>query len=97
MIFREAPPALRYLREYYTADVERIWVNQDEDVNQCRQFFYLYEPKSAAKVMLSQDGPLMFQKLGLEAEVEKLNSRRSPCPRGPTSSSIRPKPWWPST
>ncbi|HKP94692.1 MAG TPA: ribonuclease E/G [Fibrobacteria bacterium] len=82
LMFREVPPALRYLREYYTPDVERIWVNQEEVLNQCRQFFYLYEPKSAAKVVLSQDGPLMFQKLGLEADVEKLNSRKVALPSG---------------
>jgi Ribonuclease G/E len=82
LLFREVPPALRYLREYYTPDVERIWVNQEDVLNQCRQFFYLYEPKSAAKVVLSQDGPLMFQKLGLEADVEKLNSRKVALPSG---------------
>jgi ribonuclease E len=82
LMFREVPPALRYLREYYAPDVERIWVNQDEILNQCRQFFYLYEPKSAAKVILSQDGPLMFQKLGLEAEVEKLTVRKVALPSG---------------
>jgi Rne/Rng family ribonuclease len=82
LLFREVPPALRYLREYYTPDVERIWVNQEDVLNQCRQFFYLYEPKSAAKVALSQDGPLMFQKLGLEADVEKLNSRKVALPSG---------------
>jgi len=76
LLFREAPPALRYLREYYTEEVERIWVNQEEVQDQCRQFFYLYEPKSASKVMLSQDGPLLFHRLGLEAEVEKLSSRK---------------------
>ncbi|GEM_PF-1457221 len=82
LLFREVPPALRYLREYYGPDVERIWVNQEEVLDQCRQFFYLYEPKSAAKVALSKDGPLMFQKLGLEADVERLNSRKVALPSG---------------
>ncbi|MEO6096181.1 MAG: ribonuclease E/G [Fibrobacteria bacterium] len=82
LLFREVPPALRYLREYYAPDVERIWVNQEDVLDQCRQFFYLYEPKSAAKVSLSQDGPLMFQKLGLEADVERLNSRKVSLPSG---------------
>ena len=82
LLFREVPPALRYLREYYAPDVERIWVNQEEVLDQCRQFFYLYEPKSAAKVALSKDGPLMFQKLGLEADVERLNSRKVGLPSG---------------
>jgi ribonuclease E len=76
LVFREAPPALRYLREYYTPDVAKIWVNQEEVLEECRRFFYVYEPKSAAKVMLSQDGPLMFHRLGVEAEVEKLSQRR---------------------
>jgi ribonuclease E len=82
LLFREVPPALRYLREYYAPDVERIWVNQEDVLDQCRQFFYLYEPKSAAKVSLSLDGPLMFQKLGLEADVERLNSRKVSLPSG---------------
>jgi Rne/Rng family ribonuclease len=82
LLFREAPPALRYLREYYTEEVERIWVNQEEVQDQCRQFFYLYEPKSASKVVLSQDGPLLFHRLGLEAEVEKLSSRKVTLPSG---------------
>jgi ribonuclease E len=82
LVYREAPPALRYLREYYTPDVDRIHVNQEDVLEQCRQFFYLYEPKAAAKVVLSPDGPLMFQKLGLEAEVERLSSRKVPLPSG---------------
>ena len=71
---------MRYLREYYTEEVDRIWVNQDEVQDQCRQFFYLYEPKSASKVVLSQDGPLLFQRLGLETEVEKLSSAQGDAP-----------------
>lgn len=82
LLFREAPPALRYLREYYTDDVERIWVNQEDVLDQCRQFFYLYEPKSASKVAFSQDGPLLFQRLGLEADAEKLSSRKVALPSG---------------
>lgn len=82
LLFREAPPALRYLREYYTEDVERIWVNQEDVLDQCRQFFYLYEPKSASKVVFSQDGPLLFQRLGLEADAEKLSSRKVALPSG---------------
>ncbi|MDB5102426.1 MAG: rne [Fibrobacteres bacterium] len=82
LLFREAPPALRYLREYYAPEVDRIWVNQEEVLDQCRQFFYLYEPKSAAKVVLSKDGPLMFQKLGLDADVERLTSRKVSLPSG---------------
>ncbi|HLP40900.1 MAG TPA: ribonuclease E/G, partial [Fibrobacteria bacterium] len=82
LIYREAPPALRYLREYYTPDVEKIWVNREDVFEQCRQFFYLYEPKSAAKVFLSKDGPLMFQKLGLEAEVDRLTARKVSLPSG---------------
>jgi ribonuclease E len=82
LLFREAPPALRYLREYYTEDIERIWVNQEDVQDQCRQFFYLYEPKSASKVELSQDGPLLFQRLGLEPDVEKLSSRKVTLPSG---------------
>jgi ribonuclease E len=82
LLFREAEPAYRYLREYYLPDVERIWVNQDEVLEQCRAFFNLYEPGSAAKVSLSKDGPLMFQRLGVEAEVERLSSRKVTLPSG---------------
>ncbi len=82
LMFKEVPPALRYLREYYTPEIERIWVNQEEVLNQCRQFFHLYEPASAAKVALSHDGPLMFQKMGLEADVDRLNSRKVSLPSG---------------
>jgi ribonuclease E len=82
LVYREAPPALRYLREYYMPDVERIHVNEEDVLEQCRQFFNLYEPKAAAKVVLSPDGPLMFQKLGLEAEVERLSARKVPLPSG---------------
>ncbi len=76
LLFREAPPALRYLREYYTDEIERVWVNQEDVLEQCRQFFHQYEPDSVSKVVLSQDGPLLFQRLGLEADVEKLSLRR---------------------
>jgi len=82
LLFREATPALRYLREYYSSDVEKIWVNEEDVLEQCRQFFFLYEPKSASKVTLSKEGPLMFQKLGLEAEVDKLSLRKVPLPSG---------------
>ena len=82
LLFREATPALRYLREYYSADVEKIWVNEEDVLEQCRQFFFLYEPKSASKVNLSKEGPLMFQKLGLEAEVDKLSLRKVGLPSG---------------
>ncbi|MEO7423632.1 MAG: ribonuclease E/G [Fibrobacteria bacterium] len=82
LMFKEVPPALRYLREYYTADIERIWVNQEDVLNQCRQFFHLYEPESAPKVSLSHDGPSMFRKMGLEADVDRLNSRKVALPSG---------------
>lgn len=82
LLFQEAQPAYRYLREYYLPDVERIWVNENEVLEQCRGFFELYEPRSADKVSLSKDGPLMFQRLGVETEVERLSSRKVTLPSG---------------
>jgi ribonuclease E len=82
LLFREATPALRYLREYYSPEVSRIWVNDPEIFEQCRSFFSIYEEKSIAKVVLSKDGPLMFQKLGLETEVAQLTLRKVVLPSG---------------
>ncbi len=82
LMFREADPASRYLREYYTPDVEKIWVNESEIFEECRQFFRTYEPESEAKVFLSKDGPQMFQRHGLETEIEKLTARKVHLPSG---------------
>ncbi len=82
LLFQEALPALRYLREYYHSEVAKIWVNDEMILGQCQQFFQLYEPASLSKLNFSNDGPLMFQKLGLEAAVDQLSARKITLPSG---------------
>jgi Rne/Rng family ribonuclease len=82
LLFQEAHPTLRYLREYYHEGIIRIWVNEEDVFEQCRQFFNLYEPRAISKVTLSKEGPLMFHRLGLEAEVDKLSLRKVALPSG---------------
>ncbi len=69
LVAREAPPAIRYLREYLRPGIETIWVS-DEAVG------------LVSALRLSPDGPQLFEKLGLESQIEALSQRKVGLPCG---------------
>ncbi len=74
LLWREAPPITRYLREYWQKSLQKVWVNTDEAFAECRSFFSQYEPEDVDKVELSADGPALFERLGLEDAIVRLDS-----------------------
>jgi len=76
LLWREAPPITRYLREYWQKSFDQVWVNTEEALTECRHFFLQHEPDDVDKVKLSAQGPGLFEKLGLEAALAQLETSK---------------------
>jgi ribonuclease E len=74
LLWREAPPITRYLREYWQRSFDKVLVNTEDAYAECRNFFSQHEPEDLEKVELSQHGPALFERLGLEETLVKLES-----------------------
>jgi ribonuclease E len=82
LLWREAPPITRYLREYWQKTFDKVWVNTEEAFAECRAFFSQHEPEDLHKVELSVHGPALFEQLGLEETLAKLESSKVPLASG---------------
>jgi ribonuclease E len=74
LLWREAPPITRYLREYWQKFFDKVLVNTEDAYTECRTFFTQHEPEDVAKVELSAYGPTLFERLGLEETIARLDS-----------------------
>lgn len=82
LLWREAPPVTRYLREYWQRSFDKVWVNTEEAYAECRSFFAQHEPDDLSKVELSSHGPALFERLGLEETLAKLDTAKVALPSG---------------
>lgn len=82
LLWREAPPITRYLREYWQKTFDQVMVNTEEAYAECRAFFSQHEPEDLHKVVLSPHGPALFERLGLEETLAKLDATKVALPSG---------------
>ncbi|MCK4343453.1 MAG: Rne/Rng family ribonuclease [Phycisphaerae bacterium] len=81
-LYRESDLVIRTIRDVFTTDIERIVVDDPEVAERAREFLSIFSPRSHDIVSVYEDPEPIFHKYGIEAELERLHSRRVPLKSG---------------
>lgn len=81
-IFRESDLVARTIRDIFTNDITRIYVDSDEVARRATEFFQVAMPQYADRVALYDEKLPLFHRYGLEEEIDKIYSRRVPLVSG---------------
>ena len=83
LVYKELELAVRAARDYLTADVSEVWVDDPETYEQIRDYVALAFPKSPNMVKLHTDhDKTMWERFGLTRQVEQIYSREVTLPPG---------------
>lgn len=72
----------RVLRDYYTDDMDRIWIDEANAHRQANKFVRLYLPRHQHKLKMYTDRTPIFVHFGIEKQIEAIRSRKVLLPSG---------------
>ncbi len=75
-LYEESDLVIRTIRDVFNEQIDRIIVDNEQVASRVRDFLSIVDPRSAGIVELYTGTMPVFQKYGVEREIEKINSRR---------------------
>ncbi len=81
-LYRESDLVIRTLRDVYTTDFSRIVVDDAATAKKVREFVRIAMPRTKVPIELYSEREPLFHRLGIEAEIERINNRHVPLASG---------------
>jgi ribonuclease E len=82
LVYRERDLVIRTMRDYFTQDIDEIWIDSQDTYDRALEFVSDVMPQKAKVIKLySGDRPL-FSKFNLEEQIESIYTRRVPLKSG---------------
>jgi ribonuclease E len=81
-LYRESDLVVRTLRDVYTSEFGRIVVDDPVTARKVREFLRIAMPRTRLPIELYSDREPLFHRLGIEAEIERINMRHVPLASG---------------
>ncbi|MBN2584673.1 MAG: Rne/Rng family ribonuclease [Planctomycetes bacterium] len=81
-IFRESDLVVRTMRDIFTTDIERVYIDDADVARRARDFLKMTMPRYADRITLYDDRIPLFHRFGLEEEIAKVYDRTVPLPCG---------------
>ena len=81
-LYRESDLITRTIRDCYTADFDRVIVDDTDAARKVSEFLRVAMPRSRPPVELYTAKEPMFHRLGVEEEIERINARHVPLRSG---------------
>ncbi len=81
-LYQESDLVIRTIRDVFNDEIDRIIVDNEQVASRVRDFLSIVDPRSAGMVELYTGTMPLYQKFGVEREIEKINSRRVEIPNG---------------
>ncbi len=81
-IYRESDLVIRTLRDAYSTDIARIVCDNPEVAIKVRDFLKVATPRAKTKIEVYTGSAGLFHDMGLDEEIDKINSRRVELPSG---------------
>ena len=75
-LYEESDLVIRTIRDVFNDEIDRIIVDSEQVASRVRDFLSIVDPRSAGMVELYTGTMPLYQKFGVEREIEKINSRR---------------------
>lgn len=81
-LYAEGDLVTRTVRDFFSADVERIVIDNAEVAERVRDVIKISTPRAKDRVEVYEDAVPLFHKYGIEREIELMYSRHVPLPSG---------------
>jgi len=82
IIFKEQDIGLRTLRDYFTAEVEEVLVDDRETWSEMKDFMRIISPRHQRRIKPYKDKRPIFSEYGIEKQIEQIYSNRVPLKSG---------------
>ncbi len=82
LVYREHDLVLRNIRDYFTPDIDEIYVDNEEVFERARQFLRDVMPEKEGALRLYQGDKPIFSFFDIEAQIESIFKRRVPLRSG---------------
>ncbi len=82
LLHAEAELILRVLRDYYTSDITRTWIDEPQAFEKAQEFFKLAMPRQKSTLQAYSDREPIFDRFGVERQLELIHGRSVPLPSG---------------
>jgi len=83
LVYEEQDLLIRALRDLYTTDMEKIWIQGEEAFKKARAFMKVFMPSHVKKVSLYEDAfPSLFEKFEIESQIDAVYDHTVTLPSG---------------
>ncbi len=82
LVYQESDLVVRVVRDVFTADIVRAWVNDDTAYRKIVDFLKIVMPRAVKKVKLYEEREPLFHRFNIEDKVERIYDRHVPLPEG---------------
>ena len=82
LLHAEADLVQRIIRDYFTTDIQQIWIDDREAFDKSESFFKLLMPRQSEALKAYTDKIPIFTNFGVEAQIEEIHARRVALPSG---------------
>jgi ribonuclease E len=82
MLYKEEDLGLRTLRDFFSAEVDEVVVDDKETWSQMKEFMKVISPKHIKRVRLYKEKSPIFSEYGIERQLEQIYSNRVPLKSG---------------
>ncbi len=81
-MYAESDLVIRTLRDIYTAETQRITVDDLASARRCRDFLKATDPHNETQVLYYADQVPLFQRRNIESQIQAISDRVVPLPSG---------------
>jgi len=82
LVYREHDVVLRNIRDYFTPDIDEIYVDNEDVFQRAREFLHEVMPGKEAVLHLYQGDQPIFSRFNVETQIESIYKRRVPLKSG---------------
>jgi len=82
LIYKESNLVIRSIRDYFTAEMDEVLIDDPEVFREAREFFTVVMPDHVGLVKLHQERRPIFSRYQIEEQIETINRNKVPLPSG---------------
>ncbi len=82
LVYKESNLVIRMIRDYFSADIDEVLVDDAKVFQEARDFFQQVMPEYARLVKLHQEKRPIFSRYQIEEQIETISKNKVPLPSG---------------
>jgi len=82
LVHAEADLIQRVLRDYYTNEIDSVWIDDPNALEKARRFFKVFSPRQRKKLKVHEERVPIFSHFKIEEQIEGIHGRKVELPSG---------------